>query len=228
MTTRTITIVTANLGRNGRPGEFAENLRRVVAKTPGQHRFFGFQEIDEADAPNEHKQIAAALRPLGYHFAGWNTFTPLAVPPSWEIQRPVTTPASAGVKHLSPDRKIVQAVVHPEGLPKCKAVAQNTHFARRDNDPRMVKAREDAGEVLEKRVDHWRERGLTSWLTADINTVGYPRIAPGEKRLVAAGLDLIRAYPVTDGCSLEVVGTGTIDLTIDGHNAHWAKARLEW
>lgn len=229
MTNRTITIVTANLGRGVGTKEYLANVDRLERQVPGHHRFYGFQEIDEADAPEERRLLRARLRDT-HRFVGLETAVPIAVPRSWTVQRRVITRASDGIAGISPHRHVVQAVVHPDGLPECKAVAENTHFAR--DVEVAAKARADADEVLRARIHHWQvRRDWPSWLTADLNSANYPKLAPhGERRLVSARLDVIRAYlpAEDDGVRLVLLDTGTVDLTIDGHNAHWAKVRLEW
>lgn len=226
MTTRTITIATANLGRDVSVAEFMANLARLE-RVPGKDVFYGLQEIDEADKPEEWRATRRRFADT-HRFIGAKTAVPILVPRSWRIHSRHVTFASAGVAHLSPNRHVVQGIVFPDGKPDCRAVPTNTHFAR--NDPRLEEARAASGDVLRDRIA-WAtgRRGLAAWLTADINKANYARLGDREERFVSAGLDLIRGFePADHKPSMEQLDEGTIDLTIDGHNLHWAKVRLVW
>lgn len=227
MTARTITIITANLGRGVGEKEYVANLRRLEREVPGQHRFYGFQEIDEADQPEERRLLRARMRDT-HRFVGLRTAVPIAVPRSFRVHDSRVDKASDGIAKVSPDRHVVQAVVFPDGHPECKAVAQNTHFAL--DKPVAALARAQSEDVLRDRIEHWSgRRGLPSWVTADLNRRRFRRLGDREVRLVDAGLDVIRAYlPAGDRVQLTELNAGTVDLTIDGHNAHWSRVRLEW
>lgn len=226
MTTRTITTETVNLGRGGRPGEFSENLARIRLRTPGQHRFYGFQEIDEADEPDEHKALKLTLGAQGYTFAGWKTHVPIAVPPGFKIKRRIVKVASEGVDHLSPRRHVVTAVVHPDDHPDCLLAFTNTHFAR--DAEALARVRSEADEVLRNRIRANNKAGLSGFLTADLNSRRYRSLGAHETKIIGHRLDYVRSYEPEDGASIEVLDTGVVDLTIDGHNAHWAKAKVTW
>jgi len=104
----TITVVTANIGRGVTADVAHANIHRIATSFPGA--FVGFQEIDEADAPDEtalvhtrfptvdepsltplHDVLAAAGRETydfaGFSGPGWKRATPIAVPTSWRIVR---------------------------------------------------------------------------------------------------------------------------------------------
>jgi hypothetical protein len=221
-----ITVATANLGRGVPIAEWRENMRRL-RKVPGRNVFYGLQEIDEADAPDERGDLLREFRST-HRFAGTQTAVPILVPRSWAIHARHVHHASDGVAGLSPHRVINQAVVHPVARRDRKAVALNTHFGR--DIPQLARARADADKVLRDRLEHWSgRRGLPSWLTADLNSRRYPKLAPREKRFVSAGLDVIRGYePVPKRPRIELLDRGTINLTIDGHDLEWARLRLDW
>ena len=225
-TSRTVTILTGNLGRGVSSNRFEENLDLVIKKTPGAHRFFQFQEIDEADEPEEFKMIKAKLGDT-HTFVGGKTNVPIAVPRSFKVFSRSATVASEGVDGLSPRRHVVQAVVHPDDHPDCKIVATNTHFARDASS--LARPRREADIVLRQRLKSARERKtpLAAWLTADLNSRNYKKLGPDEMRLVTARLDYIRAYPAGD-VKMKLLKTGAIDLSIDGHNAHWARVLVTW
>lgn len=225
-TTRTITIVTANLGRGVSSDRFEDNLERVIKQVPGTHRFFGFQEVDEADDPEEMKLIRAKLGDT-HTFAGVKTHVPIAVPRSFKVKHRSATVASEGVDGLSPRRHVVEAVVHPDGKPDCKIVATNTHFARDAGSLALV--RREADVVLRQRLAKLRHKDepLAAWLTADLNSRRYKKLAGNEQELVTARLDYIRGYPTND-VTMKLLKTGSVDLSIDGHNAHWARVLVTW
>lgn len=217
---RHVTVVTANLGRGATVRQFKDNVDRIVKKTPGKSVFYGFQEIDEADKPEELAYIRKVLGET-HRFVGTKTKVPIAVPRSFEISRRVVEEASDGVAKLQPDRFIVRALVHPVDHPNRKVNHTNTHFGR--NVPELRESREEMDEHLRKEI----ARSRAGWLTADLNKDGYPPLGNPEKRLVEARLDVIRAHE-SDKVRFRLLNTGTIRLVGDGHNAHWAKMHVIW
>src|SRR3954462_1383936 len=102
----TITVVTANIGRGVSTDVARANIERIAERFPGA--FVGFQEIDEADGPDEATLLlsrfpsaggpshpgpgdgVATAMPGTYAFAGfsgpgWKRATPIAVPSTWSI-----------------------------------------------------------------------------------------------------------------------------------------------
>lgn len=226
-TSRTVTILTANFGRGAPADRFEANLDRVLDETPGQHRFFQFQEIDEAN-PGVHELRMIKQKLKGTHkLVGSKTRVPIAVPNTFTVLGRSVVVAAEGVDNLSPRRHVVQANVCPDGLKNCRVVATNTHFPR--DDEKLLAARRSSDETLKLRVAKpgRRTKPLSVWLTGDLNSQHYEKLAPNEQRLVTARLDYIRAYPA-GGVKMKTLKTGSIDLTIDGHNAHWAKVLITW
>ncbi len=218
--TRTVVVATGNLGRNVTINEFERNLDRMIARVPGKNRFFQFQEIDEADTPEEMRMIRAKLGDT-HRFAGVKTHVPIAVPKTFKVSSRLNRVASEGVAGLSPTRHVVQAVVWPDGHPDCKVIANNTHLAR--SAPRLYQARIDHDQVLREAL----AVPTASWLTGDLNSTDYPQLSRNEQEWVEARLDYIRGYERA-GVKFELLQTGSINLTIDGHNAHWAKVQITW
>lgn len=224
MTTRTITVATVNLGRGVRDAEFRRNADNVFNKVPGPHRFFGFQEVDEADKPEEFLYLKRLFRKT-HRFVGSNTAVPIAVPRTFEVKRRIVTFASAGVAEFSPHRQLVQAVVHPKGKPDDILVDNNIHLGR--NVPQLKEARGEATEKIQTRLKHWAEKDFAAVLTGDLNARNFKKLGDNEKRFVSADLDYVRGYPA-GGVKMELLKTGTVDLTIDGHDAEWARIRITW
>jgi hypothetical protein len=222
MLQRKVNIVTANLGRGVNFAEFRDNVDKIIKETPGTNRFFQFQEIGEADFEGD-RELDYLKKKLSdtHRFAGLQTHVPIAIPRTFKVSNRAVTVATEGVDHLSPRRHVVQAYVSPMGHPDEIVCASNTHFPR--DAPALSHARTQSDEVLRERLD----QGAAGWLTADLNSQRYPKLSKNEIRLVDARLDVIRAYE-RNGVSIERLNTGSIDLTIDGHNAHWARVLITW
>lgn len=224
MTVRTITITTANLGRKVSIAEFKENVDRINKKVPGTHRFFGFQEVDEADKPEEMSYIRNVFGKT-HRFVGSKTAVPIAIPRTFEVARGTVTFASTGVAEFSPHRELVQAVVYPEGKMADKIVANNIHLGRNVKELKYARAMATAKVV--KRLDYWNGKDLPAWLTADLNSTNFKRMGKDEERWVQERLDYVRGYPA-GGVKFDLLKTGTVDLTIDGHDAQWVKVKVTW
>lgn len=214
-------VVTANLGRGVSPAKFRANLRRV-------HRRFrsaviGLQEIDEADLPNEHR-ITRQVLGKRYRFAGWNTSVPIAFTRQWRRKRTRVSKACNGLAKFSPRRWIVAQVIKRKGRPGLPPiVVLNTHWPI--NRPQTQALRADCQKALNEEVEYWYDKGYSIVVLGDFN--GWPsRTHARERRVVSAGLDHIRVIEHPEGAQIKVVRTGKIRLTIDPHNAHWAKLRL--
>lgn len=222
MLTRTVVISTANAGRGVTWEKFKQNIDKIIAETPGTHRFFNWQEIGEADfdGKRELEYIQDKLTKT-HRFAGLQTHVPIAIPRTFRVKNRSVVVASEGVDHLSPRRHVVRAVVSPVDHPQALVHSTNTHFAR--DAPPLALARAQADEVLRERLTI----DVAGWLTADLNSSLYSKLGKNEMRLVNARLDVIRAYE-RDGVTFELLKTGSINMSIDGHNAHWARVKITW
>lgn len=217
---RTITAVTANLGRGATVEQFEDNVDRILRKAPGKSVFIGWQEIDEADEPREMPYLRKVLKDT-HRLVGTNTKVPIAVPRTFEIKDRFVEKVSDGVKGLQPDRYVVRALVHPKGSPKRLVNHTNTHFGR--NIPELADSRAEMHEYVEKVI----QRSRAGWLTADINAHNYRALGRPERKLVVAGLDIIRAYE-SEEVTFRQLDRGTINLVGDGHNAHWTRMQVIW
>lgn len=213
-------LVTANLGRGVDTGEFLRNVRAIDSET-GAGTIIGFQEIDEDDAPDEHAGLRTILG-RAFGFVGFDTRVPIAYGPRWAVRRDRTIRASRGLARLSPARVITEAVlVHDDGA---EIVVLNVHFPRRD--VRLLSRWRSVETKLRRRIRHHHRRGRTVVPLGDFNRARLGALHPAERVLAHDDLDWIRVVEHPAGARLRRVDTGTVDLTIDGHDALWARVDL--
>lgn len=217
---RHITVVDANLGRGATIPEFKDNVQRLATRVPGKNIFYGLQEVDEDDKPEEFDYIKDVFGNT-HTIVGGNTHVPILVPKSFSVAKRDVEKKSDGVKKLQPDRYISRALVYPRGHPKRKVNAINTHFGR---DIAALKSSRDEMRVALSKEIRLSQAG---WLTADLNEHNAPAFANPEKRAVTAGIDYIRLYE-SEKVSFRILNRGTIRLTGDGHNGHWVQLHAIW
>lgn len=211
--------VSANLGRHVNTAEFLANVRRIDDEA-GRGAVIGFQEIDEDDTPNEHHGLRAVLD--DFAFAGWDTRVPIAFGDKWSKAREGVVQAAPGLARLSPARVITETLLeHDNGA---EVAFLNLHFPR--NDPRLLSRWFSVERKLQARLGWWHDRGITTAWTTDANRVRLPAMHPAERTLAHKGLDWIRCVEHPDGAQFDVVDTGVIALTIDGHDAPWARVEI--
>ena len=216
----TVTVVTANIGRGVTTEVAHANIRRIARSVPGA--FVGFQEIDEADAPDEAALIPLRFTPVGevpqpgmqdvftdegqptYAFAGtsgpgWKRATPVAVPSTWEIVRQSTRKASDGLAQVTPNRVIVTARCRPTvdaGFPP--VVFLNGHYplARTAVAKRIWAECQASWVTRAAEIHDATEGGFTIITMRDTNRHGrMPKIHPDERQLLAPGIDRISIIP---------------------------------
>lgn len=225
-------IATANLGRHVTVRRFIANVVVLVRALVGA--VICLQEIDEDDLPDEHRIIGRRMRKR-WSFAGARTRVLIAVPKrTWEIASERVTHGSDGIGGVSPERKIVTAVIRHRrtGL---KVAVVNTHAAypnprhRRSQQVAAREAQDQLQVVLAAEAARLVDKGLTTLVLGDMNNRRAPKPHPGARMIVGAGgIDYIWVIegqgPVA--VDVKVRRTRTIDLTIDGHNAHVAVVDL--
>lgn len=206
----------ANLGRGVSDAEFEANLRRVLDEA-GPRAVICFQEIDEADRPDEMAALVELARST-HRVVGRRTAVPILVPRHLDLTGSIQTPACKGLALFTPNRIVNEARIHL-GVGLTVGVL-NTHLPL----DRLVTRRR------RRQVRHTlRDRALAYdagvWV-ADTNTrKGWPRITPGERVVINAGIDKAKAW-APGGWRLEVTNRRTVPLTIDNHDAHGA--RVMW
>jgi hypothetical protein len=213
---RTVILWQANLGRGVSVAEFTTNLRRVL-DAGGPRAVYAFQEIDEADAPEE-MDILAALTADTHRIVGRRTAVPILVPRHLDLVGSIQTPACKGLALFTPNRIVNEARINL-GVGLSIGIL-NTHLPI----DRLV-TRNRRRQVRHALRDRALVYGAGVWV-ADTNTrKGWPRITPGERPVINAGIDKAKAW-APGGWRVEVRERWTVPLTIDNHDAHGA--RLMW
>lgn len=214
---------TVNLGRHVSVSKFRANAAAVLDDHDAGSAY-GFQEIDEDDTPPEH-EIVRELAGPDDHLVGWGTFEPIVVAGKYRVRRPRVAFAAHGVAHLTPTRHIVSCLVDRADRPGVPPVQLLDNHAPRETGAlaEEISANRHAytGELL-----RGHGLGLSQIYVGDENDPHFPQLINHEHTAVHAGLDYIRYVEHPRGARLEVLDTGLVDLTIDGHNAHWAKFRV--
>jgi hypothetical protein len=216
----TITVVTANIGRGVSTDVAHANIRRVARSFPGA--FVGFQEIDEADSPDEAALIEARFpsgddgSPLRMHDAlassgqgtyafagfsgpGWKRATPFGVPTTWDVLRQSARKSSDGLAHVTPHRVIVSAQCRPADDPDFPPVMfLNGHYplARTEAAKQLWRDCQASWTARANKVHDAAEGGFTIITTRDTNRHGpMPKVHPRERQLLAPGIDRISVIP---------------------------------
>lgn len=206
----------ANLGRGVSVAEFTANLRRVL-DAGGPRAVFAFQEIDEADAPEEMDILKRLVRTT-HHVVGERTAVPILVPHHLGLFSARVRPACKGLALFTPNRVINSAVIQIG--PNLAPGVLNTHLPI--DRPETQERRAEVRRALREEAN---EHEAGAWV-ADTNTRrGWPTIVKGEVSAINAGIDKAKAWGPADR-RVVVESLGSVDLTIDGHNAHGV--RIGW
>lgn len=226
MKTAHITAVTANIGRHVKPPEAAHNIRAVVdgfrpqwwRQTPAA---IGWQEIDEADTPDEHGILHRTVKTFTPKatIAGFATAVPIVVPPGWRIVKERVTPTCPGRPKITPMRVCVQAMIEHEET-GIRIVLANGHYPHNAWD--LWRICQKSWELI---VNKWTELGYTVVTTRDRNKRGnVDPLSPFEVPLLPANLldkiSFIQAPPGPRSVRVQVGRVRTVKLSIDGHDAH--------
>ena len=202
----------ANIGRGVTPAEFRTNLDRVL-RAGGRRAVFAFQEIDEADAPNEMDYLQDRTWRT-HRIVGSTTAVPILVPKHIAVIEEHETLACKGLAKFTPHRPIVEALL---GLPSgVEAAVLNVHVPI--NRPQTATRRRAARQALKARARSY-DNGV--WVSDTNTRRGWPTIARGERTVTDAGIDKAKAW-AAPGRRVVVDRRRTVELSIDGHNAHGA------
>lgn len=210
-------LVQANLGRGVSVAEFTANLDRIL-EAGGPRAVYAFQEIDEADKPEE-MDILRGRTYATHAIVGERTAVPILVPHHLAVAGALVTPACKGLALFTPNRVINEAVLRIG--PNLAPAILNTHLpiAR----PQTASRRLDVRKALRARA---RAHDAGAWI-ADTNTrAGWPTIVRGEHSVTDAGIDKAKAWAQT-ARHVVVSERRTVHLSIDGHDAHGARVIWE-
>lgn len=106
--------VTANLGRKVSDEVFRDSCTRIL-KAFGKGAVYNFQEIDEADEPNEHKIVRDVFTAEEFQSMGWPTMCPTLVGrKSLRVAGGEVKVASPGMAKVSPQRVVVKTLLAPK------------------------------------------------------------------------------------------------------------------
>lgn len=207
----------ANLGRGVTAARFRANARKVL-DAGGSRAVFCFQEIDEADLPNEMDYLTDVTART--HVAvGVRTAVPIFVPRHLPVLDERLTLGCRGLAKFTPNRPINEVVVSVG--PNLDVALFNFHVpldrpqteSRRTQIKRNVKTRA-------------RRHDNGMWVADTNHHRGWPTIVPGERSVVDAGIDKGKAW-AGEGRRVVVSDRRSVNLTMDGHDAHGARVRWE-
>src|SRR5688500_5874299 len=97
----------ANLGRGVPVAEFERNLRRVLDEA-GPRAVICFQEIDEADRPEEMAAVVELAHDT-HRIVGRRTAVPILIPRHLDLVGSLQTPACKGLALFTPNRTVNEA-----------------------------------------------------------------------------------------------------------------------
>lgn len=206
----------ANLGRGVGVAEFKRNLRAIL-QAGGPRAVYCFQEIDEADAPDEMDILAWATRKT-HRIAGVRTAVPILVPNHLALLDERQSLGCHGLAKFTPHRPINEAVIGISARLEPGVLNFHIPLDREQTQSRRAQMRRNV-RARAKRHD----AGL--WVSDTNTRRGWPEIATSERTVIDAGIDKAKAWGPADR-DVEVTPLGTVRLSIDNHHAHGA--RIIW
>lgn len=211
----------ANLGRGVDADEFTRNLRRVL-EAAGPRAVVGLQEIDEADRPHE-RDILEDLARDTHTIVGAETSVPILIPHHLELVDERQTIGCRGLPGFTPHRPVNEALVRVG--PNLTAALLDLHVPI--DRPETQALRADAVAALRARAKARKAQGHAGAWMADTNhRHHWPRIVHGERVVTNAGIDKAKAW-APPGRRVVVTRRQTVQLSIDGHDAHGARVMWE-
>lgn len=221
-----IEVWTVNLGRGVSDEKFRLAVRSVLRSADRSRAAILFQEIDEADGPDEHAILAREAF-KSYRPNGWTTAVPILTSRRrFKVTGTRTTFASKGLAKVTPHRVIEEVVTRlidrDSGATRLDfpaIVFLNTHMALARPTTRTRRAIHRTR--LTARVASHRARGRIVIYGLDSNTHGHwKRLVPGERMLVEGGpggIDKIVLILPRDVIA-RVAERRRAELGIDGHD----------
>lgn len=236
-------LVQANVGRGVDKAKFRRNIAKVK-RFAGPRAVINFQEIDEADVPNEMDDIAWMWR-WTHKVVGDGLAVPILVPKRFDTFGHRVVLGSPGLAGFTPHRPINRIGISLPlgrqamadlGVTSLDIFDYNFHVPISRDQTEALRAG-----MIEKVSEETRgvkERGYGGVWVADTNwrkarDGALPRIVPGEKTVIGgkvgthAEIDVAKAWVGSrSGLKVVVQNRRHVDLTIDGHNGH--SADLLW
>ena len=220
-------IVGANVGRGVSAAVAKRNIvkiRRAFSTDPAAL----WQEINEANpGVNEIRFIKTVFGPRYVHRAD-HLREPISVPRTeFEVGRTEITQIMDGVAKerpgpASPNRFVVTQFVTPKGCGQEIALV-NTHFA---NFPPGSGKWNECLNGLKDVLARIHEVGITAVWEGDTNAEGrMPKVHPKERRIISTRDDYMGIIP--GRTRVVVQGKGRVNMTIDGHDAIWARLQFK-
>jgi hypothetical protein len=229
-----VTVICVNWGRGYEPGEFKENVLRVMKIVDRrEHCVILPQELDEEPDPaKEHKVLNSMLEP-GTKKVFWRSHEPIILSPDFKIhrrRRRLTMGSGkeiGGPEGTGPRRYAVTCASEYKGI---YLGWGNTHPHRRMPGHRRVEdARIQGEDIFSQELSALRRwnGGMSGIWAADMNDTIVPQLVPNEKVAIRRGLDHMRYWEHPKGASLTLIDKGTLNGTIDNHDPLWARFRVE-
>ena len=225
-------VVTANIGRDNLGAR--EDAIRDVRNGDATRPLVGWQEINEGDTgePTMIERHFGSLYQNAFLRHDTAFRVPISVPQPWVVVNSQATHVHGGIAGVTPPRWITEVTVRHESHTALRFTLVNTHYiANAYNGGQNPDLRDEWDlhkSVHKERVlAHHRQGRLVIW-TADTNNPDY-RKATGwdvERQVFTAGIDRINWMPGDGTVQLELLGTRSIDLRVDGHDARVAIFRI--
>jgi len=226
-------IITANIGRK-HLGAREAAINAVRHGDSAARPLVGWQEIGEGDK-GERAMIEKHFGDAYHHAFLDNTRSfrvPISVPKPWKIVDSKPTRAHGVIKNVSPPRWVNEVVVAHESNPNLQFAVVNTHYLfgayNGANRPDLRDEYDHHHAVHKQRVLHHHRQGRPVIWTADTNNPHYGTATgrAAEKRAFPGGIDRIDWLPGNASIQLQLRGTRTVDMHVDGHNARVAIFRI--
>lgn len=219
-----IVVATANEGRGLSNVEVATDFLSIlhVLRAVCRRFFVGFQEIDEADTPNEHAILKRIFRRRQVvHLSGHE---PMVLPRSTKLVTSYRIHAAPGIPHVSPARYLNVSVVQMGVFKKRKFAFINTHYVAgafnnkvESTQKERVASWEQHFAVHKKEVEDLIAQGISVIWTGDVNRIHpvMPLLVPGERRLRVKGMDIVSVIEAKDGVKFKYLNGGSVKTHSD-------------
>lgn len=183
-------------------------------------------EIDEADAADEHGILSTAFRK--WEDNAWGSREPILTK-GVEVKRSRSLRAARGVARQSPARPIHEVVIDGgDGRPDVVLIGGHypagAHNGQRAARVRVQLVTEYARMLAlhRRRIRHHRRKGRHVIWAMDVNWRRFPRLVAAEGTLRAHGPDRVRVIPAR-GYHAHRRDHGAVDLPVEPlHRLEWA------